>query len=110
MHKLTKNEEILLLSVWRLKDNAYGVQIRDKIRETTKLDWNYGTLYCTLDQLFQKGYLKRMESDPVAERGGRRKIFYHLTAEGIEVLKEAMELQETLWKGINSIVLEGGKE
>ena len=78
MNQPTKNEVILLLSVWRLEDEAYGVKIREQIKQTTKMDWNYGTLYCTLDQLVRKGHLYKTEGQPVAERGGRRKIFYQL--------------------------------
>lgn len=109
MNQPTKNEVILLLSVWRLEDEAYGVKIREQIKQTTKMDWNYGTLYCTLDQLVRKGHLYKTEGQPVAERGGRRKIFYQLTADGIEVLQKSMELQRVLWKGVTHVALGGGK-
>lgn len=102
---LTKNEEILLISIWRLKEKAYGVQIKNFIKEYTGKDWNYGTLYCTLDQLVRKGILFKKEGKPMPERGGRRKIFYTITPDGIKALQAALELQKILWDGITPFAL-----
>ncbi len=97
MPELTKHEETILISILNLKENAYGVFIRRKIRETTGRQWNYGTLYRILDQLVKKEMLVRREGEPLSEKGGRRKIFYSLTADGVEALKEAYEMQTSLW-------------
>ena len=105
LHDLTRNEEILLLSVWRLRDEAYGVRIKEHIREETDRDWNYGTLYCTLDQLARKGFLSKREGTPSRRRGGRRKIYYALTPRGIEALRAAHELQQSLWRGVTPLAL-----
>ncbi len=105
MSNLTKNEEILMLAVYRLKDNAYGVSIKERINEVTGKNWNYGTLYCSLDQLVKKGLLFKKEGEPLAERGGRRKIFYSLSPDGTEALQEAHELQKALWGEIKSIAV-----
>lgn len=98
---LTKNEEIILLSILRLQGNAYGVSIKKQIQELTGNDWNYGLLYCTLDQLVKKGMLIKREGKPMRERGGRRKIFYSISASGKRSLKQAYELKESLWEGIS---------
>ena len=108
MGDVTKNEEILLLSIWRLKENAYGVSIKNQIREVTGKDWNYGTLYCTLDQLVKKGMLDKEEGKPMPERGGRRKIYYTVTAEGVKTMQDALELIRALWEGITPLSLEEG--
>ena len=109
MNDLTKNEEILLISVLRLKENAYGVSIKKRIKEITKKDWNYGTLYCTLDQLVKKGLLEKQEGKPMSERGGRRKIFYTVSSDGMMALKNAHDLQLALWQDIYTLVFgEGG--
>ena len=110
MSDLTKNEEIMLVAVWRLKDNAYGVTLRDKIQELTGKDWNYGTLYCTLDQMVKKGILTKEEGRPMPERGGRRKLFYHLTVEGFKSLREAQELQQSLWKEMPQVFMDSKKQ
>lgn len=100
MKELTLAEEILLTTIWRLKDNAYGVTIRKKVAEVTKKNVIYGTLYNSLDQLLRKGYVAKIEGKPVAERGGRSKMFYTLTPSGIKALQKARELQRRIWDGI----------
>jgi PadR family transcriptional regulator PadR len=79
MNTLTKNEEIILLSILRLENNAYGVSIKNQIKDLTGDDWNYGLLYATLDQLVKKGLLIKKEGKPMPERGGRRKIYYTIS-------------------------------
>ena len=107
MNDITKNEEILLLTIWRLKEEAYGVAIKSQIKEVTGKEWNYGTLYCALDQLVKKGFLIKTEGQPLPERGGRRKIYYTLSQGGNRALRDALSLKEALWDGINMLALEG---
>ena len=84
MIDLTKYEELLLISILHLKENAYGVFIRRKIKKTTGKQWNYGTLYRMLDQLVRKGLLERKEGESMPEKGGRRKKYYKITKFGVE--------------------------
>lgn len=100
MSNLTKNEEIILLSILRIRENAYGVSIKKQIKECTGNEWNYGLLYATLDQLVKKGLLIKKEGKPMNERGGRRKIYYSISAAGRRALEEAYKLKEVLWDGI----------
>ena len=101
MRQITILEEIILTTILRLKDEAYGVAIRQKVAEMTGQDLIYGTLYNTLDQLFRKGYVKRMRGKPTPERGGRSKIYYSLTDQGAGALQESRELHEKLWEGLS---------
>ena len=57
MKRLTLNEQIFLIAIWLLKDEAYGVKIRKKITELTGSSILFGTLYNTLDYLVKKGYV-----------------------------------------------------
>ena len=108
--ELSKAEELLLLSIFRLKENAYGVTIRKEVKERTRKLYTYGTLYGLLDQLYQKGYVDRFDGEPTKERGGRRKTFYKLTAFGVESLKNALQLHNSVWEGISEYSLEKGEE
>ena len=99
MKDLTLTEEMFLLTVWKLKDNGYGVTIRQHVSEATNRIYPYGTLYSALDKLVRKGYLKKRVSDPIPERGGRSRNYYHITPEGISALKMALELKQSLWDG-----------
>ena len=100
MKLISRNEEIILLAIWRLEGNAYGVTIRDQVAKVTGRQWNLGAVYVPLDTLTQKEYVRKYVGDPVAVRGGRRKTLYTLTSEGKAALQEIREIQTVLWKGI----------
>ena len=100
MDMLTLHEQILLLAIWRLGENAYGVAIRELVVSMTKKNIVYGTLYNSLDKLVKKEFVITMRGEPTPERGGRSKIYYSLTKDGKAALQKAKELQSTLWDGI----------
>jgi DNA-binding PadR family transcriptional regulator len=97
MKDLTLYESIILMAILRLKDNAYGVTIREKIEEIAERTISYGTLYSYLDQIHRKDYVSKSVGSPSPERGGRRKIFYKLTPEGMKALRAAYKLQKIIW-------------
>ena len=74
--------------------------LRSKSRNARGIEWNYGLLYATLDQLVKKGLLIKREGKPMNERGGRRKIYYSISTAGRHALEEAYKLKEVLWDGI----------
>ncbi|MBN1272740.1 MAG: helix-turn-helix transcriptional regulator [Candidatus Aminicenantes bacterium] len=106
MKELTKAEEMLLLAILRLKDNAYGVAIKHNIQETSDKVFPYGTLYFILDQLTNKGLLEKSKGLPTPERGGRSKTYYHLTKKGKTVLNAAFQTQQKIWNGYIDLVRE----
>lgn len=108
MRELTKKEEILMLAIYRLSDEAYGVLIRGRIRQMTGTLWNYGTLYRMLEQLVGKSLLARNEGRSMPEQGGRRKNFYSLTREGLTALRDAQAQHRSLWGPVEKIVVDPG--
>ena len=100
MKRLTMNEQIFLIAIWLLKDEAYGVKIRKKITELTGSSILFGTLYNTLDYLVKKGYVSTKKGEPTSQRGGHNKVFYSVTEDGKLALQNARTLQETLWAEI----------
>ncbi len=100
MKSLTINESMLLLTIWRLGEEAYGVKIRDKVSEYSLREVGFGSLYNNLDQLVRKGYTSSYKGEPTAARGGKRKVYYNLTKKGLEALQNARELQHKLWSNI----------
>lgn len=103
MKDLTLTEEIFLLAVYKLKENAYGVTIRKHVHEQTGRLYPYGTLYSALDKLVRLGYLRKDISDPTPERGGRSKNYYFMKDEGAVALKTALELKNALWNDVEEI-------
>jgi DNA-binding PadR family transcriptional regulator len=100
MKLLSRNEEIILLAVWRLEGNAFGISIRDQILEAIGHEWSLGAIYVPLDKLTRKGYIAKSYSEPTAQRGGRSKVLYHLTPKGRKALRTVRKMQASLWKGI----------
>ncbi len=100
MKLLSRSEEIILLAVWRLEGNAFGISIRNQVSEATGYRWSLGAIYVPLDKLTRKGLVAKFFSQPEARRGGRSKVLYHLTPNGREALREVREIQTVLWKGI----------
>jgi DNA-binding PadR family transcriptional regulator len=105
MQVLTRNEELILLSIWKLKDAAYGVTIRENFRRITGRTLNYGSLYNTLYLLVRKGFVAQQESEPLLKKGGRRKILYSLTPGGQEALQEARRINKLAWSEVPDFAL-----
>jgi DNA-binding PadR family transcriptional regulator len=97
MFQLTRTEEIVLLAVYQLEDEAYGVSIRRQIEKMVRKKFSVGAIYVPLDRLAQKGLLSSSAGEPTPERGGRSKRFYKITSEGISALKETKRLNDTIW-------------
>ena len=106
MKLLSRSEEIVLLAVWRLGENAYGVTIKDQVSEVTGNEWTFGAIYVPLDKLTQKMYVKKIISDPTPERGGRSKCMYELTEAGKKALKEIRQVQDKLWEDIPDVAFD----
>lgn len=108
MDIITRLEEVILIAVWKLQENAYGVTINKEVSRTFQKKYTMGALYFSLDQLHKKGFVSKATGNPTPERGGRSKTFYRLTTEGKKALQRAKEHQETLWKEIPDVAFKEG--
>jgi len=106
---LTKIEEILLVAIWHLKENAYGVEIRRHVSSVIGRDLTYGHLYSALNQLAAKEYVEKSEGRSTSHRLGRPRVYYSITPDGVEALKAAASVNEKIWSGISKVALERGK-
>jgi len=109
MKDLTKIEEMLLIAIWHLKEKAYGVKIRQYLSAVVGRDLTYGHLYSALNQLVIKKFVKKSVGKTPAQRLGRPRIYYSISPEGVDALKDAMEMNEKLWSGISLYALEKEK-
>jgi DNA-binding PadR family transcriptional regulator len=82
-------EQLVLLAVLRLGDNAYGAALRQEIHARSSRDVSINAVYTTLDRLERKGLLKSWTGEPTPERGGRRRKFYALRPAGETALRHA---------------------
>ena len=103
---LSKTEEIILASVWKLQEDAYGVAISEHITSQTGLNWKFGSIYTPLGRLVKKGLMDAIEGEPTPERGGRRKIYFKLTKEGKKALLEMQRINAAVWFDMPAIEVE----
>jgi PadR family transcriptional regulator PadR len=90
--RLGRFEELVLLALARLRENAYGVTIRREIAERTGRDVSFGAVYTTLERLQRKGYVSSRVGDPTPERGGRAKRYFRIEASGTRALERSQEV------------------
>ena len=100
-------EQIVLLAVLRLGDDAYGVPIRLEIERRTGRALTVGALYRTLDRLEDKGYLTSAFSDSTPERGGRSKRYFKVKPLGLRTLRASHEALAAMWEGLEPLVRRG---
>jgi DNA-binding PadR family transcriptional regulator len=91
-------EHVVLLSILNLKENAYGNTIRQYLHDAIDRDVSVGALYSTAERLENKGLLSSTKSGATAERGGKAKRYFKVTALGMSALSDTKAYLEQLWK------------
>lgn len=93
-------EHIVLLTILRLGDGAYGAIIRSEIERVTGRSPAIGTVHATLERLERKNFVASWTGEPTAERGGKAKRHFKVEADGISALKNAQQTLERLHAGV----------
>jgi len=106
MKFLSRQEELLLLTIWRLGDNAYGMTIRESVSELTDKYWSIGAIYDVLDRLTRKNLVSTKTGSPTKVRGGKRKKFYGITQRGFQALEEVKKLDQEMRSDLPDLVFE----
>ncbi len=99
-------QEIVLLTILVLDDDAYGVTIKREINQRVKRSISRGALHTALTRLEEKGFITSKQGETNPERGGRPKRYYTVSNRGIEALQEAKELRDQLWSQIPKLKLQ----
>lgn len=100
MHLLTKLEELILLSVWKLGDRAYGKTIYQMLCRVTEKKLSLGGIYFPLERLMKKGYIKAIAGGSTKKRRGHPKKYYKITEEGIAMLADMRKVYERMWSDL----------
>lgn len=90
-------EQIVLLALVRLRNNAYGMTIRQEIEARAHRVVSIGAVYTTLERLEEKGLVSSRKGEATAQRGGRAKRYFKIEAPGIRALDEARSAQDRMW-------------
>lgn len=102
-------EEVVLLSVAILADDAYGNSIKTEIRKRLGRNPSIGALHASLGRLEEKGFLDSHEGETTPERGGRRKRYYNVTKAGVKAMQDVKEMRDGMWKAVPRVILDLNK-
>jgi len=97
MKTITRTEEMILLSILNLGEDAYLVAMKDYLEELTGKSVSMTSVHLPLSRLEKLGYIEAEMGEATAIRGGRRKKIYTVTKTGLEVLDEYKEMSDKLW-------------
>ena len=103
MKVLSSQDEILMLAILSLGENAYGVTIRRHVSTVTAKEWSIGAIYDPLYRLEKKSLVRSFLTDPTSERGGRSKRMFRVTPEGKEALTAHKRVRDELWNGLTHL-------
>lgn len=103
--QLGEFEELVLLVIGSLTDNAYSISIKDELKKHTKRNPSIGALHSAFNRLEKKGFVKSFEGGATNKRGGRSKRFYSLTAHGRKALDYSFQLRSTLYHSLPQLGL-----
>ncbi len=105
-YQLGEFEEIVLLTVGVLYDNAYGIAIKDEIEKRLERRVSLGALQSALRRMEEKGFLESETGETTAKRGGKPKRFFKMTSFGRRALEYNRDVRAELWKALPDMVLE----
>jgi PadR family transcriptional regulator PadR len=100
---ISRIDELILVAIWKLGKNAYGMAVREEIIRATGMNWLLGAIYGPLARLHRQGLVTSVKGEPTPERGGRAKVYYELTPAGKAALKTIREVSAEMWKGSRRI-------
>jgi PadR family transcriptional regulator len=95
-------EQMVLLALMRLGNDAYGVTIRREIEARTGRPVTLGSIYPTLHRLESKGYVRSFTGEPTATRGGRARRHFILKPDGRTALHRQRRMLNAMWEGFDA--------
>ena len=101
--KLGEFEELVLLAVAALQEDAYGVEIKRELEDRLKEKLSVGSIQSALKRMEEKGFLTSAFGEATQKRGGKRKRIYSATSYAHRILKEMKEIRAGLWSSIPTL-------
>ena len=93
-------EQMVLLALLRLDNDAYGMEVREEIERRTGREVSYGAVYTALDRLERKGFVTFRLGEATPERGGRARKYFRVLPAGREALRETQQALTVMWDGV----------
>jgi PadR family transcriptional regulator len=105
--QLGEFEELVLLTIALLYDDAYSVAVVEELSKRLERPMSLGAVHRTMQRLEEKGLVASRFGEALAERGGRRKRLFTVTISGEQALQEARQIRNDLWAGIPKVAFGG---
>ena len=99
-------EELILLLIVMLKEEAYGLSIRKALKEHAGRTVTIGAVHGTVNRLERKGFIESSLSGATELRGGRRKRIFTITASGKKILQKSRDVKVNLWQQIPELAID----
>ena len=93
-------EQLVLLALLRLGNEAYGMEVREEIERRTGREVSYGAVYTTLDRLERKNMVAHKLGESTPERGGRARKYFQVLPAGVDALRSSREELTIMWQGV----------
>ncbi len=103
-------EELVLLAVAHLDDEAYGMKVRREIERRSGREVAIGAVYATLERMESKGFLSSRTVEGGSDRRGRPRKFFLLQPSGVRALLDARRLHDNMWDGLDAAALQRRQE
>ena len=104
MKFLTRKDELMLLAILKLMDDASLVRLREHLIEQTGKSWSIGNVFVSLDKLEGLGYIRPKLGKPSSRQGGKAVKYYSITEAGLQALRETKAMQDGMWSGVYDMV------
>lgn len=104
-YQLGEFEEIVILTVGVLHNEAYGVSIKKEIENRLSRKVSVGALHTALKRLEDKGYVKSYDGESTEDRAGRPKKYFQITALGQRAMEYTRTTRDELWRAIPKMAL-----
>jgi PadR family transcriptional regulator, regulatory protein PadR len=101
-HKLGELEQIVMLAVHRLGEDAYGAAIQRELDARADRSLSIATIYVTLTRLEAKGLVASSFAEGGGERGGRAKRVFRIEPAGLLALRHARDTLARMWDGLDA--------
>jgi PadR family transcriptional regulator PadR len=105
-HSIGEFEEVVMLTVAILYNNAYGISIKESIETRLNRNVSVGAMRTALSRLEKKGFLDSEFGEVTAVRGGKRKRYFKVTPYGKMVLEQVMQDRKQLWEAISPLAFD----
>lgn len=96
-------EQLVLVAILRLGEEAYGVPVVDEIEERTGREVTRAAVYVALTRMEKRGLVSSRMGEPTAERGGKAKRYFRVEPEAIDKLKASKEALVSMWEGVEAL-------